>query len=90
MKNVKACQLKKCIFLTVEEYEEVLSQIFETRVTVHADLDGIWYDADKNDTDVNCDDNLHVLLADHFCVSEVTSVHADDCDYVGIWICYKE
>lgn len=29
------------------------------------------------------------LLATYFDVAEITSIHADDCDLVGVWIVYK-
>ena len=44
MKNVRDSQLKKAIFLEKEQYEEALLEIFGIDVSVHPDLDGIWYE----------------------------------------------
>ena len=87
MKNVKPTQLKTAICLTSDEYENVLQEIFGQKIVVHADLDGIWYEASSDDCDV--DNNLLEKLKEYFDVNDVTSVHADDCEYVGIWIIYR-
>lgn len=86
MQNVRESQLKKCIFLTKDEFQEILETIYEAPVVVHPDLDGIWYESS-----VEIDDaNLLVKLKEYYDVKEVTSIHCDDCDYVGIWVCYKD
>lgn len=96
MKNVRPNQLKKVIFLTQEEYEEVLSEIYGTEIIVHPDLDGIWYEysdeayLNEEDGGVTIEGGLHERLAEYFDVEEVISIHCDDCDYVGIWIAIKE
>lgn len=90
MRNVKEHQLKKAIVLSVEEYEEVLHEIFGVRIIVHADLDGIWYEF-ENDNEYNEDIDTALVenLAIYFDVNEITSIHCDDCDYCGIWIIYQ-
>ena len=95
MKNVSERQLKTAIFLTVDEYETILKEIFSIKVIVHADLDGIWYETDERENS-NVEDPDYVdnellnELAKYFDVKEVTSVHADDCICeTGIWIIYK-
>lgn len=93
MKNVNKYQKKTCIFLTLEEYEEVLTHIFGTTIVVHTDLDGIWYETCPSRADMiddNFENSINNHLAKHYDVKEVTSVHADDCEKVGIWIAYKE
>ena len=90
MKNVKENQLKKAIFLELEEYEEILSTIYERTVQVHSDLDGIWYEYNEEAVEDEIENVLLEKLTDYFDVDEVTSVHADDCDTVGIWVVYKE
>lgn len=93
MKNVNKRQQKTCIFLSLEEYEKVLANIFGVTVIVHTDLDGIWYETAPSRADMIADDfenDINKHLAEYYDVKEVTSVHADDCDEVGIWIAYKE
>ena len=36
------------------------------------------------------DDNLFTRMLSKYFDVEVTSTHIDDCDYIGVWICYKE
>ena len=86
MKNVRTEQLRTVIVMACDEYEQVLSEIFNKKVIVHTDLDGIWYEVDADDDF----ENLNAHLANYFGVAEVSTVHADDCDYAGIWITYKE
>ena len=86
MKNVKEKQLKNCIVVSVAEMENILEKIYGEKITVHVSLDGLWYEAENIDVD---DESLLLDLANYFDVKQVTSVHCDDCDYVGIWICYN-
>ena len=90
MKNVRDSQLKKAIFLEKEQYEEALLEIFGIDVSVHPDLDGIWYEYNEEALEDEIENVLLEKLADYFDVDEVTSVHADDCDTVGIWVVYKD
>ena len=86
MKNVRESQLKKCIFLTEEEMNNILKEIYDFPVKVHFSMDGLWYDSEE---DID-DETVKQDLRDYFGVQEVTSIHIDDCDYVGIWVCYKD
>lgn len=84
MKNVKSYQLKKCIFMVVEEFNEVIKSVFGEQFETDFSLDGIsvWSKAEGlEDADINKG------LSEYFDVT-VTSVHIDDCDYIGVWICY--
>lgn len=86
MKNVKESQLKKCIYLTEDEYKRILDEIYETDVKVNCASDGLWYESDV-DIDNYC---LMKDLRDYFGVKDVVSIHGDDCAYLGIWIAYNE
>ena len=86
MKNVRTEQLKTVIVMACDEYEQILSKIFNEKVIIHTDLDGIWYEVNADD---DFEANLNACLANYFGVTEVTSIHADDCEEVGIWITYK-
>lgn len=33
---------------------------------------------------------LHAKLTGYFDVKEITSIHSDDCDCIGVWITYKD
>jgi hypothetical protein len=88
MKNVADYQLKKCIFLTAEGFENVVKEIYpDNEVEVEYSMDGLTVDVDGDCPD---DEDLHKKLADYYDVAKVTSVHMDDCDYIGVWIAYTE
>lgn len=88
MKNVKKYQLKKCIMIELEEFQELFISLFgefneETNpIDVECSYDGICL------TGID-DTELYEALSKYYDV-KVTSVHADNFDYLGIWICYTE
>lgn len=86
MKNVRPEQLKTVIFMDCSEYEDVLFGIFGD-IRVHYDTDGLWYDQNNGENDID-DEMICDVLADYFGVKQITSIHADDCYYTGIWITY--
>lgn len=87
MKNVKDCKLKKCIILQEEEYSNIIKELFGKDTSVDYDIDGIYI---SNDNFPNLEyDEVYKRLSSYFDV-QVTSVHMDDEDYTGIWVCYKD
>ena len=87
MKNVKKEQLKQCIFLSLEEYTNIIKQCFDEETKVVCSNKGIFvYKTNEiiNNYDI-CD-----VLAKYFDVNQITSVHIDDSYYTGVWIAYKE
>lgn len=88
MKNVEDNQLKKCIFMVYEEFRKVFQNIFgvydedTNEIDVEYELDGIYFCGISNE-------DVYKEISKYFDVT-VTSIHADDCEYLGIWICYKE
>ena len=88
MKNIKPNQLKKCIFLTQTEMEQILTETLQKTVTVNVSLYGLEPCTEDNDEDID-DCYLCNVLSGYFDVN-VTSIHIDDCEYVGVWVVYKE
>ena len=84
MKNVKSYQLKKCIFMVEEEFNEIIKTVFGEEFETDFGIDGIsvW-----SRTEGLKDPDINKGLSEYFDVT-VTSVHIDDCDYIGVWICY--
>jgi glycerol-3-phosphate cytidylyltransferase-like family protein len=88
MKNIRTHQLKKCIFVDAEEFEAIIQAIFD-------DIEGIKVDYTFEGLDIYGDeegvetDKLYERLGEYFDV-EITSIHIDDCDYIGVWVVYKE
>ncbi|MCR4693216.1 MAG: hypothetical protein K5664_04985 [Firmicutes bacterium] len=82
MKNVRENQLKKCIFFLYDEFEEVIKDF---GISTEIDYDGIAFA--KGNEDIN-NEAVYAILSKHFDI-DVTSVHCDDCDYIGVWVVYK-
>lgn len=89
MKNIKENQLKKCIFMLEEEFRKMFTNIFgeydgeenEIDVEINA-YEGIYFDAVT-------EEEVYEKISEYYGVN-VTSIHIDQCDNIGIWICYKE
>lgn len=93
MKNVKANQLKTCIYLSIDEFDSIIKSLFdEDVVSYDYDLDGLVFniyedeDADGNSITI---DTIYSSLANYFDVNQITSIHADDDEYLGVWLVYK-
>ena len=85
MKNVRDTILKKCIFLTTDEFESIIKSLFGfADITYEMDGMTIYGHDDVINTDL-----LHDRLAKYFDVEKITSIHIDDCDEIGVWIVYK-
>jgi hypothetical protein len=87
MKNVRENQFKKCIFLDIDEFSEIIKGIFGRNTIVEYTLEGL---SIYNEIDCLPNSEICEALANYFDVFEVTSFHADDCDYIGVWVVYKE
>jgi hypothetical protein len=87
MKNVRPNQLKKCIFVDAEEFTAIVQAVFDNEdIKVDYTLEGL--DIYTDDDCVEAGD-LYEKLGEYFDVT-ITSIHIDDCDYVGVWVVYKE
>ena len=86
MKNVLDSEKKTCIFKTIDDFQRDVRTASKGNIKVTTELDGISFeDTVKNDSA----DNINSLMADYYDVKEITSIHIDDYDYTGVWICYK-
>lgn len=86
MQNVTPSMLKTSIFMTSDDFTRLVTHLFPG-VQVDYALDGISYDYEEDSLDTNI---LHAKLAGYFDVKEITSIHSDDCDCIGVWITYKD
>lgn len=86
MKNVTESMLKTSIFMSSDDFTRLVTHLFPG-VQVNYTLDGISYYYEEDILDINI---LHAKLAGYFDVKEITSVHSDNCDYIGVWITYKD
>lgn len=88
MKNVKEYQLRKCIIMDIEDFKKVFVNVFGeyeeniNEIDVEIDInDGIYFCGISNE-------DVYMKLSMYF-DTEIISIHVDDCDYTGVWICYK-
>jgi hypothetical protein len=87
MKNVRTNQLKKCIFIDAEEFTAIVQAVFDNEdIKVDYPLEGLDIYTDEDCVEA---DDLYEKLGEYFDVT-ITSIHIDDCDYVGVWVVYKE
>lgn len=91
MKNIEKYQLKKCIFMELDKYKSLILDVTKGLKKVEYDFDYIYYeDTDKaEESGIYHNECIETTLSNYFGVT-VTSIHMDDCDSVGIWICYKD
>lgn len=87
MKNVNSGQIKKCIFKELEEFKQDITTFFGNDTTVEYDGDEIIIEANE--------DALYTIeifsgLAKYYDVKEITSIHTDNYEVVGVWIVYKD
>lgn len=87
MKNVNERQIKKCIFKELDEFKQDVAAFFGDDTTVEYYGDGILIEANE---EALYTEEIHAGLAKYYDVKEVTSVHTDDCEIVGVWIVYKD
>jgi hypothetical protein len=96
MRNVRPNQLRKCIFLGIEELQSILSAVYENDICVDPTPDGLWYET-KDGWELNIDDNAICEALSEYYDIDVLSIHIDDESYdfngsssCGVWISYKE
>lgn len=77
MKNVSEIMLKKAIIIAEEEFEDLIKKLNPEDDTYFREF-----------AYIGIEDKTIEALEKYFDI-EITSIHSDDCDYVGIWIIYK-
>lgn len=91
MKNIEKGVLETCILVGCHDFNIIMNDIFG-QADVDYSLDGLTvtsYDENGNEISIE-NERLNKALATYFDVKAVTSVHIDDCDYVGVWLCYVD
>lgn len=91
MKNTDKYSLKKCIFMTLDSFKELVLELTNGLKKVQYELDGIYFeDTDEaEESETYWNEYMTDTLSKYFDV-QVTSIHTDDCEVLGVWICYKE
>ena len=83
MKNVENTMLKTAIFMECDRFEKLLYEL--TGDAADDDFVGGIYITDN----IYVSDETLEKLKEYFDVN-ITSIHADDADTVGIWIVYRD
>lgn len=86
MRNIRENQRKTCIIKTSDEFDRDIRQITNGQVTVSYEMDGISFISENDDI---TEENIMSKLSELYRIW-VTSIHIDDCDMIGVWICYKD
>ena len=77
MKNVNESMLKTALFIELDEFKKLVTELTGEDCSVDYDV----YD------DLCVTDEGMEALKKHFDIN-ITSIHADDYDTVGVWIIY--
>lgn len=86
MKNVNKNELKTAICIELDRFRRLIAELSDNDIKVDYDFEfGISYETDSID-----DPDTFVIhkLTEYFDVN-VTSIHTDDYDPIGVWIVYK-
>lgn len=76
---------KKCKMFSLNEFEEFIDELFEGEVAVNADYEGISFEEPDNICDIS---EIYEKIGAALDV-EVTSIHIDDADIIGVWVVHK-
>ena len=79
--------LKKCIFMPYQNFTRLIKHLIGSDVDVTYELDGMTISSENHEIQ---NEDVHKELAKYFEVAEVTSIHCDDCDDIGVWIVCKD
>lgn len=86
MKNIKEEQLRKAIYMTCNEFENLLDDKYDIQLIVSFTNGLSGYNTSETvDYDAEA---LCKILSKYFDVN-VTSIHIDGQDNIGVWIIYK-
>jgi hypothetical protein len=82
MKTIKNnYPIKECVCVSPDEFNRILSDIFGDNVETEYSMDGLW--VGNSEGELPLEDGLSEYFG-----REVSSIHLDDCDYVGVWIVF--
>ncbi len=91
MKNVERYTLLNCIYMTFEEYQELVLKVTDDLQTVLLEEDNslsYWETEYAEEKETYWNEDMRKTLSEYFGV-EITSIHTDGCEVTGVWICYK-
>lgn len=89
MKNMDKNSIRTSIVTDLDGYEHILSDAFGRPVSVELVYDGLEITDMVKSREVETDEIMKVLEG-YFGVKEITSIHIDDEENVGVWITFKE
>lgn len=87
MKNVTKYMLKNCIFISLDDFIDIIHKTLGDGVNVEYSEEGIT--SICTDEDCIYQEEINAALAKYFDVDRVTSCHIDGCEIPSVWICYE-
>jgi hypothetical protein len=90
MKNIKNYKLKKCIYMSVNDFSDLIYKITDGLTQIEYE-NGIYLTHSKKakEKDEYWNEDIKNTLSKYFDI-EIISYHVDFMDSVGVWICYKD
>lgn len=76
-------KFKETAIITADELESIIGK----GIIPHYDMDGLWFEY-FDETITNIDEVVINKLSAYF-DRKVSSIHIDDCDYVGVWVVFE-
>ena len=95
MKNLNPHQTKKAIFVELKKFKEDVSKAMGEDVEVFSDLDNGLIFERKDDFDsghYGCYLEFETVirkLEEYYNIT-ISSIHLDEHEIIGVWICYKD
>lgn len=86
MKNVKNWQLQSAFIFELDQFTNILKNLFGESINVEYALDGITV---YTEDDIIERDDIIAKLTEYFDVI-VTGYHQDDCANPFVWVVYRE
>lgn len=78
-----------CIFETIDEFEQVIKCLLGDDVVVDVDFGELYFESKQNEDEGIDTETIYKALSSYYNV-DVTSIHTDGCEYLGVWIAYNE
>ena len=75
--------------MDMDEFDEIIKNVISKDIIVTYGLvDGICFENKNNTEEFINEQDIYKILAKYFDVKTITSIHIDDFDITGVWICY--
>lgn len=77
-----------CLFINKKEFDEIIKKVVPEDTIINHDSYGCIYFKNRKNNSVN-ERKIFEKIAKYLDLFEVTSIHIDDFNKPGVWICFK-